>query len=247
MSPRAFAFVCALLGGVQTAQAQCRQALALGLDVSGSVDAREYQLQVDGLVPALNAPKVREALLTLQSFPVALLVYEWSGPNDQQILLPWTDVTSEDVLADILLRLSATTRRDASPGTAIGISMRKGAGYLAQRSDCQKLTLDISGDGKSNMGQRPDQVKRDLAKLGITINGLVIGADAPNIGDLRQSEIGELSSYFRANVIVGEDAFVETALGFEDFAAAMARKLERELQVLVFSDARPTPTAPARQ
>jgi hypothetical protein len=74
----------------------------------------------------------------------------------------------------------------------------------------------------------------------ITINGLVIGADAPDIGDVRQVEIGELSAYFRAYVIHGPDAFVETAIGFQDYQNAMTRKLLRELDGLVFSQAAST-------
>jgi hypothetical protein len=62
---------------------------------------------------------------------------------------------------------------------------------------------------------------------------LVIGSDDPATGDRRQTEIGELSSYFRAEVIAGPDAFVQTAIGFEDYAAAMTRKLERELEDVV--------------
>jgi len=38
-----------------------------------------------------------------------------------------------------------------------------------------------------------------------------------------------LSAYYTANVIRGPDAFVEVALGYEDYAAAMERKLLREL------------------
>ena len=41
------------------AAAECRLALSLGLDVSSSVDAREYRLQTEGLAAALIAPEVR--------------------------------------------------------------------------------------------------------------------------------------------------------------------------------------------
>ena len=45
------------------AQAACRQALALGLDISGSVGAREYVMQREGLAAALGADAVRAAIL----------------------------------------------------------------------------------------------------------------------------------------------------------------------------------------
>lgn len=218
------------------AKAQCRHALALGLDVSGSVDLREYRLQLDGLVTALNDENVVGALLAIPSAPISLMVFEWSGPQDQRTLVPWTSVRDETALETISASLARTSRRDATPGTALGIAMTKGAGYLEMQSDCWKRTLDISGDGKSNLGPRPRHVKDKIAANGITINALVIGSDAMSNGDQRQAEISELSSYFRAEVIAGPDAFVQTALGFEDYANAMIQKLKRELEGLVVSE-----------
>lgn len=217
------------------AEAACRQALALGLDVSGSVDAREYRLQMGGLAAALSAPRVREKLLVMPDAPVRIMVFEWSGPGDQAIVVPWTEIENAASLNTIVATLQQTTRRDASPGTALGVAMSEGARHLAGQTACWSRTLDISGDGKSNLGPRPRDVKARMAAAGITINALVIGVDDPNIGDIRQAEIGELSSYFRAEVIVGPDAFVQTAIGFADYARAMEEKLVRELDGLVFS------------
>lgn len=215
--------------------AECRQALALGLDVSGSVDAREYRLQMSGVASALDAPEVREKLLSIPNAPVMLMIYEWSGPNDQIVVVPWTRIETNATVDTVIETLRQTTRREATPGTALGVAMRLGQSYLAQQPDCWKHTLDISGDGKSNLGPRPRDVRDQIAASGITINGLVIGVDDPNIGDTRQAEIGELSSYFRAEVMVGPDAFVHTAIGFNDYARAMTQKLLREMESLVFS------------
>lgn len=219
------------------ADAACRQALALGLDVSGSVDLREYRLQLDGLVTALNEPEVVSLLLAEPAAPVAILVFEWSGPTDQRILIPWTRLVTLSSLDAISETLAKTARRDSSPGTALGVAMLRGAGFLDQQPDCWKRTLDISGDGKSNFGPRPRDVKDTIAARGYTINALVIGADAPSGGDQRQMEISELSAYFRAEVIAGPDAFVQTALGFEAYAEAMTLKLKRELASVTISRA----------
>jgi hypothetical protein len=226
-----------LLGffGVSPAHATCRQALALALDVSGSVDAVEYRLQLDGLAAALTNPDVRAAIFAMPSAPVHLAVYEWSGPDSQRILVGWTPVTSAAVLDQIIARLRGTYRIEASPGTALGAAIAVGTVLLKQQNDCWKRTLDVSGDGKSNIGPHPRDISRLAATSGITINGLVVGADAPKLGDARQIEISEISSYFSAYVIAGPNAFVETALGFEAFEAAMVRKLLRELEGLVLS------------
>lgn len=223
---------CLLVLWVGTAQAACRQALALGLDVSGSVDAGEYQLQMRGLANALRHPEVQAALLTMPTAPVALAVYEWSGPNDQRLILDWRVVTDAAALGDIATQLANTRRGPGDPSTAIGAALHFGARLLAQRSACWKRTLDLSGDGKSNTGPHPRESHAALG-AGITVNALVIGEPARS--DQVSPGLGELSAYFRAYVIHGPDAFVETALGFDDFEAAMVRKLKRELQGQLFS------------
>ncbi len=222
-------------GASVSAQEVCRQALALGLDVSGSVDAREYRLQLDGLAAALDSGAVRAALLEQPEAPVEILVYEWSGPADQVTLLPWVRITDARALDAAIEILRGLERREgATPGTALGVAMLHGARMLEKRP-CWRKTLDISGDGKSNLGPRPRSVKPQLEGTGITINALVIGADDPAVGDRRQGEIGELSAYFNAEVILGPDAFVEVALGFEGYAAAMEIKLLRELDGMVLA------------
>ena len=229
-----FAVLALALWGQMTV-AQCRQALALALDVSGSVDAREYRLQLDGLAGALSHPDVRGALLAMPSVPVTMAIYEWSGAQDQRMLLGWAQIVSDAQIDNIAAHLRSTQRVVSTPGTALGETMLFGSDLLRQQSSCWKRTLDISGDGKSNIGPHPRAVSDRLQRGGVTINALVIGADAPKISDARQVDIAEISSYFRAFVIVGPDAFVQTALGFEAFEDAMVRKLLRELQGLALS------------
>lgn len=217
------------------ASAACRQALVLGLDVSGSVDAREYRLQVSGLAMALGKPDVRAAILSIPQAPVRLAVYEWSGPRDQRMLLPWTPIDGPQTLDLVIETLARTERNTASPGTALGQAMWYGAELLATQSDCARHVLDISGDGKSNLGPLPRDVRSALADQDITINALVIGTDGNASGEQLETDIAPLTSYFRSEVISGPDAFVETALGFEAYTNAMRRKLLRELQALRLS------------
>lgn len=234
---RAVFLVLALLSFVGPAAAQCRQALALGLDVSGSIDSAEYRLQLDGLAGALQDPDVAQALLIQPAAPVHLAVFEWSGPAYQRLLLDWTAITDHTTLLQVASQLTNSRRLPAPPGTALGSAMQFGAALLADKPTCWKRTFDISGDGKHNFGPHPRDIQQTLSALPLTVNALVIGADSPAIGDTRQVEIAELSSYFSAWVITGPGAFVEIALGYHDYQAAMIRKLKRELQGLVVSAA----------
>lgn len=225
------AFIILLLPGV--CSAACRQALALGLDVSGSVDADEYRLQLDGLATALNSADVQDVLFIQPDAPIQILVYEWSGPQDQSIVVPWTPIITAADLAQVTTTLRGHPRVPAAPTTAVGSAMLAGFGYLEQRGTCWKRTLDLSGDGQTNTGPRPQDISQERTPTGVIVNGLVIGSGDMRGDDERFADIKELSSYYSSYVVRGPGSFVEVALGFEDYAAAMERKLLRELASLV--------------
>ncbi len=210
------------------AGAECRQALAMGLDVSGSVDSHEYRLQLDGLAAALMHPDVVDVLLAMPAAPVRLAIYEWSGPQDQRLIQPWVEIDNATTLEAVAARLVATRRSPAGPSTALGIGLKFGAALLAQQQQCWKRTLDISGDGRSNTGPRPQDVIGFSLFEAITVNALVIGQGGEDRGDL--------SAYFKSRVIHGPDAFVEQADRFGDYEQAMVRKLLRELQGMALSE-----------
>ena len=202
------------------ADAACRQALALGLDVSGSVDTAEYRLQLDGLATALNSDAVQELLFLQPAAPISIAVYEWSGPEDQKLILPWTTLTGPQDLNKTVTTLIAHQRSEAAPTTAIGSALLTGFSLLSQQSHCWKRTLDVSGDGPANTGPRPQDIANAAMPDGVIVNGLVIDA----------SNDAELATYYRSYVIRGPGSFVEVAHNFDDYAVAMERKLLRELQ-----------------
>ena len=220
------------------AEAACRQALLLGLDVSASVDDQEYRLQLGGLAAALGSPEVAGILLAPGSAPVRVAVFEWSDPGRERVVLGWREITDLAVLSEVQAQLITTERADLGRSTGLGSALRFGRDSLLTQSDCWVLTLDLSGDGKGNIGQDPSSV---AVPPHIRVNGLVIGVDDGTRGHERTLQIGELSAYYNAFVLRGPDAFVETALGFEDFQNAMERKLLRELSSLTLSDLRRSP------
>lgn len=228
---KAIALALALLGG--SAEAACRQALILGLDISGSVDNHEYRLQLDGLAQALTAPRVMEKALASPETPVRLAVFEWAGKHRQRLLVDWTDLTTRADLAQIAATLRATRRQDRKGATSIGRAMHFAHTKLRQQPECWTHTLDLSGDGKNNDGIPPEVMRETDALASVTVNGLVIGADVSVGRDERQMALMELSAYYRRRVIHGPGAFIEVAQGFEDFQRAMERKLLRELEGLV--------------
>lgn len=217
------------------AAAACRQALALGLDVSGSVDKWEYRLQMDGLAAALTDPEVQAAFLVLPDAPVRLMIYEWSGQDHQRVLVGWTDIRDPGQPA----RIAAVLRNTGSvpvpaPSTAIGAAMMFGIKALRRQADCEHKTLDISGDGPANMGRHPRDIPA-TETAGIIINGLVIGPQARSNTTKNLQNVKSLLGYYRAFVLRGPGSFAEAALDYADFEEAMRRKLIRELRPAILS------------
>ena len=117
------------------AQANCRQTLAFSLDVPGSVDAEEYQLQLKGLAAELGIPDGTSRVLTMAKFPLQILVFEWSGQNYQRILKPWTNILNIEILKRPSSKLRHIQRQYSPPTTALGKATRA---QLHMQSICQK-------------------------------------------------------------------------------------------------------------
>ncbi|MEO1141799.1 MAG: DUF1194 domain-containing protein, partial [Pseudomonadota bacterium] len=60
----------------------CNIALALTVDVSGSVNSEEYALQMNGLAAALRDPTVADALVKEKA---SVMLVQWSGTSRQKV------------------------------------------------------------------------------------------------------------------------------------------------------------------
>ncbi|WP_371223818.1 DUF1194 domain-containing protein [Roseovarius sp. 2305UL8-3] len=217
-----------MMSALPAAAQTCRQALALGLDVSLSVNPIDFTLQREGLARALLDDEVVVALLGSGQDRLELAVFEWSGQFDQKLLVDWTIIDSRQTLRRI-----ATTLRESQPSmrsgrTGLGAAMLYARDMFATREHCTNWTLDISGDGANNNGILPELVRAQMDEAGIVVNALVIGTNEPNVA-FGEVHVGQLARYFQERVIVGPSSFVETIIGFDNYAEAMKRKLLREL------------------
>ena len=206
----------------------CKLALALALDISSSVNEREYAIQRDGLARALATPEVIEAMLAPKGAGVAVLVYEWSGYNQQDVVIPWTYLDSAPAVRRVAERLRAHRRPYSDLTTALGKAVEYGARMLAQAPRCGRKVLDISGDGENNDGAGPDRYRAEGKLDGLTINGLVIQGAAP-----------DPVAYYREHVIQGPGAFLALARNYDDYPAVIIGKLLREIDhEMVLGEAR---------
>jgi Ca-activated chloride channel family protein len=206
--------------GCAPAQA-CELALVLAVDVSGSVDPQEYKIQMQGLGAALADGAVTEALVVAQA---KVMLIQWTGSSRQKVSVPWTQVTDFKAADALAARVGGSVREWRSFSTAIGEAVGFGLEQFDDVPECKRRVIDVSGDGVSNEGLPPAEMKAAALRNGVTINGLAIEASET-----------ELVDYYRANLIVGPASFAMQAVSFEDYPKRIRQKLLREITKQVAS------------
>ncbi|HEY6601206.1 MAG TPA: DUF1194 domain-containing protein, partial [Xanthobacteraceae bacterium] len=63
--------------------------LVLAVDVSYSMDPEEQALQREGYIAGITSRDFMQALRSGQHGKVAVTYFEWAGPYDQKIVVPW--------------------------------------------------------------------------------------------------------------------------------------------------------------
>lgn len=201
--------------------------LFLAIDVSGSVDEQEAQLQRAGYVAAFLDPEVQEVITGGMLGRIAVSYTEWAGSHFVKPIVGWTLIESaEDAVA------FATRLGESRPGwgtwtsisTIIDISVPTfgNNGYSGSRQ-----VIDISGDGPNNDGRLVVGARDSAVADGFTINGLPIVNGRP--GPFGYAQMANLDDYYEDCVIGGIGAFIVVAEGFDDFARAIKRKLVLEI------------------
>ncbi|MEO1721330.1 MAG: DUF1194 domain-containing protein [Pseudomonadota bacterium] len=196
----------------------CALELILALDVSGSIDRREFGIQTEGLAAAFENTSLIAAIETLPG-GMAVTMTHWSGISRQRQMVPWTVIEEPADAQAFADRIRASGRAWRNFSTAIGEAIHHAQDLSATAPvTCDRRVIDISGDGVSNEGRAPAEASDHLEAQGFIINGLVIrGADPDPV----QQYVDE--------VIAGPGAFVEVADGFEDYPRAILKKLLREI------------------
>jgi hypothetical protein len=200
--------------------------LVLAVDVSYSMDPEEQQLQREGYIGALTSREFMQALRGGINAKVAVTYFEWAGPFDQKIVLPWRLIdgpeTADGVASDIA---RAPYRRAARTSIAGALQFAKplfdASGYNGIRR-----VIDVSGDGTNNSGPLVVPTRDDVLAAGITINGLPIMLKRPNMFSI---DIENLDVYYEDCVIGGPGAFIIPIHNREQFKEAIRTKLVLEI------------------
>lgn len=197
----------------------CALELVLAVDVSGSVDHYNYNLQMRGYSAAFRNPSVLQAIHTLGPGGVAVTLMQWGNATEQDQTVQWAQVMDEATADKFASAIDSAPRKFNRTGTAIGAAMSYAANLIeANGFHCGRRIIDVSGDGRSNGGPEPAIMCDAVVSAGITINGLAI----TNSDEM-------LDVYYSAQVAGGRGAFVLMTSSYEDIATTIRKKLLREL------------------
>lgn len=205
-----------LLAGA--AEGTCDVALLLAVDVSNSVDDREYRLQLDGLAAGLEDAEVVAALVEGR---VALAVMQWSGAGDQALSVPWTLVEGPSDPPALGAQVRALPRAFTGKRTAPAEATLAALAALGSAPPCARRVVDMSGDGTPNAGGPLAQARDAAVAQGVEVNAIAIEV-AP---------AGVAASFLAELVTPG--GFVVVARGHRDYARALRAKILRELSARV--------------
>ena len=193
-------------------------ALVLAVDCSFSVDLGEFALQMEGLGQAFRRAEVKHAIALGNLQRIAVSVVQWSDESNQAVVLPWTIIASDDDAELLGERLARMPRTLTEGGTSISSALLYSAALLTKAPRTTRHVIDVSSDGRNNVGVPVNAVRDRLVAQGITINALTILNEWPT-----------LNIYFQNQVAGGEGHFVIPANDYEAYADAIYRKLLKEI------------------
>jgi hypothetical protein len=190
-------------------------AIVLAVDGSASVTYEEFGLIAGGMAAALRDQTVAAGLVGHSILSLLL----WSGSGQQDIITGWSTIKTAADLEDFATGIDNMPRTVAAGTTAIGEALLASLTLLAEVPAIPRRNIvNVIGDGRSNDGIAPGPVRDRMAAADITINGLCILHEEPDL----------LTSYTN-EVIGGPSAFAVTCREYKDFTEAMRQKLTREI------------------
>ena len=216
-------------------------ALIVAIDVSNSVDEQRYRLQMEGIAQALEDPGVIQAIVGGAKGGILFSLVTWS--DQPTVNLPWTHIASE-ADAKAAARKVRLLPRQSGEFTCMARMMRVVSDKIVPQipSKAAKVVLDISGDGRDNCNsvEPIEQVRDELVRYGVTVNGLpILTPEGPEVvtpgAASTQSYLPgkqsthPLETWFQEHVKGGPGSFVLPANGYADFGRAIRQKFVLEV------------------
>lgn len=199
--------------------------LVLGVDTSRSMDFDELVLQREGYARALEHPAFINVIRAGPYQKIAITYFDWGGPGQSDIVLPWTIIATEEDA-----RRAAATLRSAPVqnlrGTGISWAIELGMDLIRTNDiTSERQIIDISGDGPNNVGTPVTRARDKAAAQGIEVNGLPLMLKKPG----GAYNIRDLDIYYEDCVITGPTAFVILVQDTDRLSTSILQKLVTEV------------------
>lgn len=199
--------------------------IVTGLDFSGSIEAHEAQVQIDGITMAIRSPQIVAAIKNGNRGRIGFALFVWASSN-HPILATWRQIGSaedaEAVAAEVSAGLHALFGSEALARlgalTDLSGALEYGAGMLGSAPFAtDRRVINIIGNGIDNVGEGVPAIRDRLVAQGITINSVALGRDLT------------LFAYLKRDVIGGTDSFALMADDPELLVETLARKFVTEI------------------
>lgn len=235
-----------------TAKIPVDMQMVIAIDVSSSIDQREYKVQKEGAIAALLDANFRFLLNNCFPNKVAITIFEFSGQEDQLMniqLVPWTIVDGGQSLDDFVLSYENAQRSSYGNTDVFGALQHADALFESSPYQAPTKKLILSADGPQNikkyfglsgnsvlefsyMQKTTMMLKEFSEKLqskGIDTSVVVVGEDSGLLSyvpqHLWEGEPPSLYNYFVKIVALGNRNAVEHAMGEEDYQKVLSKKL----------------------
>jgi hypothetical protein len=211
----------ATLGLTAQAHADCPVSIVTGVDVSASITPEELALQVDGIASAIQSPAVLSAIQSQGCARFA--VYLWAD-GQPAVVLPWTDVQSQDdaaAVGQVLSQAASHYSKEIGTLTDVSGALEFSWALLNQTPPTGKQVVNLISNGTDNSGEGPMAASARMRAAGVVINAVLMGPAE------------DLEEYYRTNVTGGLGSFIMRIDASEDVAAAFRSKFILDLSFWV--------------
>jgi hypothetical protein len=143
---------------------------------------------------------------------------QWSDEANQMVIVPWTVIASDKDADRLGAALMEIPRRLAEGGTSISMALDYSMNMFRTAPPSLRRVIDISSDGRNNIGPPVALARNKVVRAGITINAVTILNEWPT-----------LDKYFEENVVGGQGNFVIPSDDYSAYTEAIYKKLLREI------------------
>ena len=200
--------------------------LFLAVDVSRSMSITDLELQRRGYAEALMSDDVVNAITSGFLGRVAVTYVEWAANYSQRTVVGWRVISSREEAVAFAAELTASfdsSMRRTSISGAIDYAAHS---IETNRFTARRRIIDISGDGPNNQGRPVIEARDEALAAGFVINGLpLMTQEEPGLW----FHLDNLDEYYQACVVGGPGSFVIPVNNWDQFPAAVRRKLALEL------------------